>query len=127
MIERADTSTHTDLENESSSDTWAVLPVVDLHSGTVELRIAGTWEKHPCTQAERLLRTLQNSADPPGGPPKDAQLIVTVARRGSPEGHEIRFFYLTKGSAEEFETANRWLLRTKSTGQVGHPVVGLPA
>lgn len=92
LVQQAQPITHFKPDNDALADSVAVLPVVDVFCGTVEFCVAGTWEKHVCLDAGTMMRSLLNSVRPVRWSRQDAQLIVTIARRGSPGGHEIRFF-----------------------------------
>lgn len=84
MGQQAHPGAHFQPDNEALADSVAVLLVVDLCFGTVEFCVAGTWEKHVCLHAGTLMRSLLKSVRPVRWSRQDAQLIVTIARRGSP-------------------------------------------
>ena len=92
MVQQSHFLAHFKPDDEALTDSVAVLPIVDICCGTVEFCVAGTWEKHHCLEADILIRCLVNSVRPVRWSQQDAQLIVTIAQRGSPKGQQIRFF-----------------------------------
>lgn len=84
MGQQARPVAHFQPDNEALADSVAMLPFVDLCFGTVEFYVAGTWEKHVCLDAGTLMRSLLNSVRPVRWSRQDVQLIVTIARSGSP-------------------------------------------
>ena len=84
LVQQAHPVAHFKPDNEALADSVAVLPVVDSCCGTVEFCVAGTWEKHVCLDAGTLMRSLLNSVRPVRWSRQDVQLIVTIARSGSP-------------------------------------------
>jgi hypothetical protein len=74
-----------------------VLPLLDVHRGVAELRLAGTWHSYHVHDAPALAAALANAVDSPRWDASTRELAVRIPRSGCAAG-QARIFSLSEFS-----------------------------
>ncbi|WP_411734387.1 hypothetical protein [Paeniglutamicibacter sp.] len=69
----------------------AVLPLLDVNRGVLELRLAGSWHSYHVADAPALASALANAVGSPRWDARARELSVRIPRSGMPAGQAVIF------------------------------------